>query len=127
MSIFLKVDLPNIVGLLYKKKMLTSQCTALKKQLSIYHHYAHQSGFGIDAKGVVMASPSALNDYYAANAGSIQYANKPLLFYDDLLSLFGRKYNDIVLKIRLLANDMFKLINDKVMSQLVPTPNHPLE
>lgn len=107
--------------------MLTSQCTALKKQLSIYHHYAHQSGFGIDAKGVVIASPSALNDYYAANAGSIQYANGPLLFYDDLLSLFGRKYYDIVLKIRLLANDMFKLINDKVMSQLVPTPNHPLE
>ena len=46
----------------------------------------------IDAKGVVIASPSALNDYYAANAGSIQYSNGPLLFYDDLLSLFGRKY-----------------------------------
>lgn len=75
--------------------MLTTQCTALKKQLSIYHHYANQSGFGVDSKGVVVASPSALNAYYAAN---FQFANGPLLFYDELLTLFGRKYSATILK-----------------------------
>ena len=79
-------------GLRYTKKMLTTQCTALKKQLSIYHHYANQSGFSVDARGVVVSSPSVLNAYYAAHAGSIQYANAPLPFYEDLLALFGRKY-----------------------------------
>ena len=78
--------------------MLTTQCTALKKQLSIYHHYANQSGFGVDSKGVVVASPSALNAYYAANLGSIQFANGPLLFYDELLTLFGRKYSATIFK-----------------------------
>ena len=79
-------------GLNYTKKMLTTQCTALKKQCTIFHHYAHQSGFGVDARGVVYAPPSVLNAYYAAHAGSIQYANAPLPFYEDLMSLFGRKY-----------------------------------
>ena len=127
LSEFLKVDWSNIIGLNYTKKMLTTQCTALKKQLSIYHHYAHQSGFGMDARGVVISSPSVLNAYYAAHAGSLQYANAPLTFYDDLLSLFGRKYYGIVLKVRLIANDIFKHFRDKVTLQLAPTRNHPLE
>ena len=64
--------------------MLTTQCTALKKQCSIYHHYAHQSGFGMDARGVMTAAPSVLNAYYAAHTGSIHYANAPLPFYENL-------------------------------------------
>ena len=79
--------------------MLTTQCTALKKQLSIYHHYANQSGFSMDSRGVVVSSPSVLNAYYAAHAGSIQYVNGPLLFYDDLLTLFGRKYSATYFKV----------------------------
>ena len=81
----------------------------------------------MDARGVVLSSPSVSNAYYAAHAGFIQYASAPLLFYDDLLSLFGREYHDIVLMVRLTANDSFKYFHDKVTSQLVPTPNHPLE
>ena len=81
----------------------------------------------MDARGVEVSSPSVLNAYYAAHAGSIQYTNAPLPFYSEFLSLFGRKYYDIILKIRLIANDMFKHFHDKVTSQLVPTPNHPLE
>lgn len=79
--------------------MLTTQCAALKKQLTVYHHYANQSGFGMDSRGVVVASPSVLNAYYAAHAGSIQYADAPLLFYDGLLTVFGRKYSAANLKV----------------------------
>ena len=73
-------------------KKMTSQCTNFKKQLAIYHHYAHQSRFGMDSRGVVVSSPSVLNAYYAAHEGSRQFANAPLAFYDDLLILFGRLY-----------------------------------
>jgi hypothetical protein len=78
-------------GLQYTRKMLTTKCTALKKEMGIYRHYAYQSGFGVDARGVVTAAPSALNAYYAAHPGSDKYAKGPLPFFDDLLSLFGGK------------------------------------
>ena len=67
------------------------QVTAMKKNLSIFHQYANQSGFGIDDRGVVTAATSALNAYYAAHGGSPQFANAPLAFYEELLLLFGRK------------------------------------
>ena len=75
----------------YSKNILTTQITALKKNLAIFHQYASQSGFGVDSRGVVTAAPSALNAYYAAHSGSSQFANAPLAFYEDLLVLFGRK------------------------------------
>jgi hypothetical protein len=71
--------------------MLKSQVNAMRKNLKIYHHYATQSGFGVDSRGVVTASPSALNEYYACHAGSSKYANLPLVFYEELLTLFGRE------------------------------------
>lgn len=70
--------------------MLKTQVTAMKKDLSIFHEYANQSGFGVDSRGVVTAAPSALNAYYAAHPGSVRFANAPLMFYDDLMLLFGR-------------------------------------
>jgi hypothetical protein len=70
---------------------MKSQVAALRKNLKVYHHYATQSGFGVDARGVVTGSPSALNDYYACHAGSSKFANVPLVFYDELLVLFGRE------------------------------------
>jgi hypothetical protein len=71
-----------------------TQITAMKKNLAIFHQYATQSGFGMDARGVVTAAPSALNAYYAAHSGAAQFANAPLLYYDELLVLFGRKYHN---------------------------------
>ena len=65
---------------------------ALKRNLTIFHHYATQSGFGVDARGVVTGAPSALNAYYACHNGASQFANAPLAFYEELLELFGRKY-----------------------------------
>ena len=63
----------------------------MKKNLNIFHQYATQSGFGMDARGIVTAAPSVLNAYYAAHPGSVQFANAPLAFYDELLELFNRK------------------------------------
>jgi hypothetical protein len=62
-------------GLSYPKSVLTTQVTSMKKNLAIFHSYANQSGFGVDARGVVTAAPSALNEYYAAHSGALQYAN----------------------------------------------------
>ena len=72
--------------------MLKTQVAALKRNLTTFHRYATQSGFGVDARGVVTASPSALNTYYACRSGVVQFANAPLPFYEELLELFGRKY-----------------------------------
>jgi hypothetical protein len=71
-----------------------TQITAMKKSLAIFHQYASQSGFGMDSRGVVTAAPRALNAYYAAHSGAAQFANAPLLFYDELLVLFGRTYHN---------------------------------
>ena len=81
-----------LVGLQYTKKMLTTQVTSLKKNLGIFDKYAHQSGFGMDSRGVVTGPPSALNAFYAAHPGTSQYANAPLPHYALLLTLFGRKF-----------------------------------
>jgi hypothetical protein len=36
---------------------MKSQVAALRKNLKVYHHYATQSGFGVDARGVVTGPP----------------------------------------------------------------------
>ena len=42
----------------------------------------------MDARGIVTAAPSVLNAYYAADPGSVQFANAKLAFYEELLELF---------------------------------------
>ena len=74
----------------------------MKKNLAIFHQYATQSGFGMDARGVVTAAPSVLNAYYAAHSGALQFANAPLAFYEELLELFNRKL--IILPLALKFN-----------------------
>jgi hypothetical protein len=96
----------------------------MKKQCSIYHHYAHQSGFGMDARGVVTASPSVLNAYYAAHAGSIHYANAPLPFYDIIMNLFGRKEHSTVFHFafQTITNYVPSSLLLKVILRLAVTP-----
>ena len=72
--------------------MMRTQVAALKRNLTSFHQYATQSGFGVDARGVVTGAPSALNAYYARHSGASQSANAPLAFYEELLELFGSKY-----------------------------------
>lgn len=81
----------NSIGLAYTKLMLKTQVAALKRNLTTFHHYATQSGFGVDARGVVTAAPSVLNAYYASHSGAVQFANAPLALYEELLELFGRE------------------------------------
>lgn len=112
-----------IEGLIYSKKMLTTQCTAFKKQLTIYSHYVNQSGFSVDARGVVVADPRALNSYYAAHVGSIQCANAPLTFYKEIESLFGGMHLPLKFSIRFLLNLTSSLSNQMTL-RLVPTHLH---
>ena len=44
-------------GLEYNKEMLKTQCFSLKKKYLEFTKYANQSGFGMDASGMVTGAP----------------------------------------------------------------------
>ena len=72
--------------------LVKTQCGTIKKHFREFEKYANQSGFGMDENGMVTGPPEALSEYYASNPQAKQIANGPLPLYDDLLTLFGRKY-----------------------------------
>ena len=78
-------------GLEYNKEMLKTQCFSLKKKYLEFTKYANQSGFGMDASGMVTGAPEALNEYYASHPKAAEFADGPLMFFNELTALFGRK------------------------------------
>lgn len=85
-------------GLKYDKKVLITQCTTLKTNFVIFHSFANNSGFGIDVNGAVTGPPEAMNGYFISHSKALPFADKPLRFYDELLTLFGSKYHITVHK-----------------------------
>ena len=78
-------------GLSYDKKILASQVQSLKKNWTIFDQFANNSGFGMDAKGIMSAAPEALNTYFATHPEASQFSRTPLPFYKELCILFSRK------------------------------------
>ena len=78
-------------GLKYEKKILASQVQSLKKNWTIFDQFANNSGFGMDAKGMVTAAPEALNTYFVSHPKASQFSSTPLPFYRELSILFSRK------------------------------------
>ena len=78
-------------GLKYEKKILASQVQSLKKNWSIFDQFAGNSGFGMDAKGMVTAPPEALNAYFISHPKAAPFSSAPLPFYKELSILFSRK------------------------------------
>ena len=78
-------------GLLYDKKTLSSQVQSLKKNWTIFDQFTNNSGFGMDAKGMVIAAPEALNTYFATHPKVSQFSRAPLPFYKEMCILFSRK------------------------------------
>ena len=78
-------------GLSYDKKILASQMQSLKKNWTIFDQFANNSGFGMDAKGMVSAAPEALNTCFATHPKASQFSRTPLPFYKELCILFSRK------------------------------------
>ena len=73
-------------GLKCEKKILASQVQSLKK-----NQFANNSGFGMDAKGMVTAAPEALNTYFVSHPKASQLSSTPLPFYRELSILYSRK------------------------------------
>ena len=76
-------------GLKYEKKILASQVQSLN--WTIFDQFANNSGFGMDAKGMVTAAPEALNTYFVSHPKASQFSSTPLPFYRALSILFSRK------------------------------------
>ena len=78
-------------GLPYDKKILSSQVQSLKKNWTIFDQFANNSGFGMDAKGMVTAAPEALNTYFATHPKASQFSRAPLPFCKELCIFFSSK------------------------------------
>ena len=89
----------NKTNLNYSKGMLTTQCFSLRSGFLEFEKYSTQSGFGMDARGMVTGSPESLNAYYISHPKARVFAEGPLPFYDDLQILFGSKFMHIQFKI----------------------------
>ena len=62
-----------LTGLSYPKNVLTTQVTSMKSNLAIFHSYANQSGFGVDANISLYAVQYVIYAIYATETYGVQH------------------------------------------------------